>query len=171
MAFRRSLQEIQAVASLPSHPNVVTLHRAWQQKGHFYIQMDLAENGSLGSILRQVRSSTNYSRLQVLHAPHSRDHILTFSTSVMQRKQEGRLLPEATVWQVLWEAAQGLAFLHVHDVIVMDIKPDNLFCDRNGTIQIGDFGLAVVGSTQRVRLLLSPSKTRCMHACVHDHQS
>ncbi|BDA41689.1 probable membrane-associated tyrosine- and threonine-specific cdc2-inhibitory kinase at N-terminal half [Coccomyxa sp. Obi] len=114
----RSLQEIQAVASLPSHPNVVTLHRAWQQKGHFYIQMDLAENGSLGSILRQ-------------------------------RKQEGQLLPEATVWQVLWEAAQGLAFLHSHDVIVMDIKPDNLFCDHNGTIQIGDFGLAVVGSTQR----------------------
>ena len=53
----RSLHEIQAVASLPSHPHVVTLHRAWQQRGHFYIQMDLAENGSLGSILRQVCSS------------------------------------------------------------------------------------------------------------------
>lgn len=74
MTFCRSLHEIQAVASLPSHPNVVTLHRAWQQKGHFYIQMDLAENGSLGSILRQVRSSFNFSRLQVLHNVFKRSH-------------------------------------------------------------------------------------------------
>jgi hypothetical protein len=29
-------------------------YRAWQQRGHFFIQMDLAENGSLGQFLRQV---------------------------------------------------------------------------------------------------------------------
>ncbi len=29
-------------------------YRAWQQSGHFFIQMDLAENGSLGHLLRQV---------------------------------------------------------------------------------------------------------------------
>ncbi len=80
----------------------------------------------------------------------------------MQKKQERQLLPEATVWKVLWEAAQGLAFLHAHDVIVMDIKPDNLFCDSKDTIQIGDFGLAVVGSTQRVRLRRHPSMTPSM---------
>lgn len=67
-----------------------------------------------------------------------------------QEKQEGRLFAENVVWQVLWEAAQGLSFLHAHDVIVMDIKPDNVFCNRNGTFQIGDFGLAVVGSTAPV---------------------
>jgi len=41
---------------------------------------------------------------------------------------------------------QGLDFLHSHGVIVMDIKPDNIFCNRSGTFQIGDFGVAVVSS-------------------------
>ncbi len=53
---RRCLHEIQAVASLPEHPNVVGQYRAWQQDGHFYIQMDLCEGGSLAQLLRQVRA-------------------------------------------------------------------------------------------------------------------
>lgn len=55
---RRCLHEIQAVASLPEHPNVVGQYRAWQQGGHFYIQMDLCEGGSLAQLLRQVRVSS-----------------------------------------------------------------------------------------------------------------
>ena len=50
----RCLHEIQAVASLPAHPNVIGQYRAWQQRGHLFIQMDLAEHGSLGSLIRQV---------------------------------------------------------------------------------------------------------------------
>lgn len=34
---------------------VLLQYRAWQQRGHFFIQMDLAEHGSLGSLIRQVR--------------------------------------------------------------------------------------------------------------------
>ncbi len=47
---------------------------------------------------------------------------------------------------------QGLAFLHSHGVIVMDIKPDNIFCNRTGTFQIGDFGMAIVSSLNWVRV-------------------
>ena len=50
----RCLHEIQAVAGLPQHPNVVGQYRAWQQGGHFYIQMDLCSGGSLSELLRQV---------------------------------------------------------------------------------------------------------------------
>ena len=46
---------------------------------------------------------------------------------------------------------QGLEFLHSHGVIVMDIKPDNIFCNCSGTFQIGDFGMAVVSSLNWVR--------------------
>jgi membrane-associated tyrosine/threonine-specific cdc2-inhibitory kinase len=46
---------------------------------------------------------------------------------------------------------QGLDFLHSHGVIVMDIKPDNLFLNAAGTLQIGDFGLAVTSSQDEVR--------------------
>lgn len=51
---------------------------------------------------------------------------------------------------------QGLNFLHSHGVIVMDIKPDNIFCNRTGSFQIGDFGMAVVSSLNWV-CLAAPS--------------
>ena len=97
-------------------------YRAWQQSGHFFIQMDLAEHGNLGHLLRQVclcpssmtrateasatrcqlcssmRSSRNRLLLLHLHAVHRNAHV--------QAQEEGLLLPDALVWQVLWEVAQ-----------------------------------------------------------------
>ena len=35
----RRLHEVQAVAGLPEHPNVVKYFRSWQQDGHFWIQV------------------------------------------------------------------------------------------------------------------------------------
>ena len=43
-----------AVAALPEHDNIVGQFRAWQQEGHFYIQMDLCEGGSLAHLLQEV---------------------------------------------------------------------------------------------------------------------
>lgn len=39
---------------------------------------------------------------------------------------------------------QGLAHMHSHNVLHMDIKPDNIFIDSQGVLKIGDFGLAVL---------------------------
>ncbi len=46
-----------AVASLPAHENIVGQYRAWQQGGHFNIQMELCEGGSLAQLLFEVRDS------------------------------------------------------------------------------------------------------------------
>ena len=46
-----------AVAALPEHDNIVGQFRAWQQEGHFYIQMDLCEGGSLAHLLQEVGSA------------------------------------------------------------------------------------------------------------------
>lgn len=37
----RCLREVRAVAALPRHPNIVHQYRAWQEGGHFYIQVSL----------------------------------------------------------------------------------------------------------------------------------
>ena len=37
--------------------NIVGQYRAWQQGGHFYIQMELCEGGSLAQLLFEVRDS------------------------------------------------------------------------------------------------------------------
>lgn len=53
----RCMHEIMAVAALPEHDNIVGQYRAWQQDGHFYIQMDLCEGGSLAHLLEEVRGA------------------------------------------------------------------------------------------------------------------
>lgn len=48
----RCLREIQSVAALPEHDNIVAQYRAWQEGGHFYIQMDYCDGGSLQQYLQ-----------------------------------------------------------------------------------------------------------------------
>jgi membrane-associated tyrosine/threonine-specific cdc2-inhibitory kinase len=45
------MREIQSVACLAEHPNVVKYFRSWQQDSHFYIQMELCEAGNLRTLL------------------------------------------------------------------------------------------------------------------------
>lgn len=72
-------------------------------------------------------------------------------------------MPDEALWAVACQAAQGLAFLHSHGVMHLDIKPDNIYLSAaglpqggsssssaaccggcsGGTWRIGDFGLAV----------------------------
>ena len=66
------MHEIQAVASLPAHPNVIGQYRAWQQRGHLFIQMDLAEHGSLGSLIRQVRACRACAQWHAAREKHDR---------------------------------------------------------------------------------------------------
>ena len=51
----RCLREVRAVAALPFHPNIVSQYRAWQEGGHFHIQMDLCQGGTLLELLNRVR--------------------------------------------------------------------------------------------------------------------
>ena len=53
--MRGSARQIAAVAVLPPHPHLVGQYRAWQQGGHFYIQMELCTGGSLAHLLQAVR--------------------------------------------------------------------------------------------------------------------
>jgi serine/threonine protein kinase len=56
---QRCLREIRSVIALPLHPHIVGQHRAWQEGGHFYIQMDFAPNGSLQQLLKKTSSSSS----------------------------------------------------------------------------------------------------------------
>nr|BFD81473.1 hypothetical protein StreXyl84_08740 [Streptomyces sp. Xyl84] len=53
----------------------------------------------------------------------------------------GPLTPERLA-QVAEQAAEGLAAAHAQGIVHRDIKPGNLLSDRDGTVRIGDFGIA-----------------------------
>ena len=61
-------------------------------------------------------------------------------------------MPETEIRKVLHDVASGLAYLHAHDVVHQDIKPDNILLDDAGNYVITDFGIST-----RVRSALRKS--------------
>ncbi|EKE39300.1 hypothetical protein ENUP19_0050G0075 [Entamoeba nuttalli] len=43
---------------------------------------------------------------------------------------------------IVYQILQGLAFCHYHQILHRDMKPQNILINKNGTIKLGDFGLA-----------------------------
>jgi membrane-associated tyrosine/threonine-specific cdc2-inhibitory kinase len=72
----------------------------------------------------------------------------TLHDFLAERNQEE--LPEIYVWSILRDIASGLKVLHEHDIVHLDIKPDNIFITEDGVLKIGDFGMAgkVTSSSQ-----------------------
>lgn len=57
--------------------------------------------------------------------------------------EEHHHIPERTVWDYLVDLLQGLKHLQDHNLIHLDIKPDNIFISNEGLCKLGDFGLVV----------------------------
>lgn len=59
---------------------------------------------------------------------------------------------ERDMWRLIRDVASGLAYLHAHDIVHRDIKPDNILQNEEGVYVISDFGLShsLRASLQRV---------------------
>lgn len=49
--FRRAIQEVQALAAVGEHANLIRYYSAWVENDHLYIQLELCEQGSLADKL------------------------------------------------------------------------------------------------------------------------
>ncbi|CAM6123838.1 unnamed protein product [Calypogeia fissa] len=115
------LREIQSVACLSEHVNVVKYSRSWQQASHFYIQMELCENGSLRNLLdssktelpedkvwkfiNQVASGLEHIHAQgVLHLDIKPENIFVDSEGVLKIGDFGLAVPRR-LWE--WEEGDG----------------------------------------------------------------
>lgn len=64
----------------------------------------------------------------------------TSLNEIIETSEEHKL-PEHIVWNYLLDLLLAIKHLHDHDLIHMDIKPDNIFISFDGIAKLGDFGL------------------------------
>lgn len=109
------LKEVAKHEMIPKHPNLVEFFKAWEEKSTLYIQIELCECSLLEFI-------ENYREMD----PSFLD----------------QPLPEELVWNFLIDLLMAVSHLHDHDLIHLDIKPENIFISK-GICKLGDFGLMV----------------------------
>jgi len=111
---RLLLREAEVASRLGEHKHVVRYFRAWQDQRFLYLQVELCSQGTL----------RHFAELEC-------------------RRLRQRALPEAAVWAMTAQLADGLAHIHAAGLIHLDVKPENIFVAADGTLKIGDLGLAV----------------------------
>jgi protein kinase A len=141
------------------HPFLVTLWGTWQDSRNLYMVMDFVEGGELFSLLRKSQVSDELPLIAHTHthtpprfftiaAPSCPSHsphatisvnianIYTHSFPYLQR------FPNPVAKFYAAEVTLALEYLHSHQIIYRDLKPENLLLDRHGHLKITDFGFA-----------------------------
>ena len=109
-------REMRSVADLPPHENIVFYYRAWQEDSYVFTQMEYCEGGTLRSRM---------------------------AAAAKEAGEGGGGLGCREVLRLASEVAGGLSFLEGQGVLHLDVKPENILLDAEGTYHIADFGLAV----------------------------
>ena len=98
------------------HPNVILFKEVIIDKklDYFYIIMEYADDGDLNKKIKQQKN----------------------------KKISEKYFPEETIIKYFYQICQGINYIHSKNVIHRDIKSQNIFLTKNGSIKIGDFGIA-----------------------------
>lgn len=63
--------------------------------------------------------------------------------SLASYTEENHNIPERLVWEYLVDLLLGLKHLHDHNLVHLDVKPENIFIAKEGFCKLGDFGLVL----------------------------
>ena len=147
-----------------------------------FIRHDVAGQEAQERFLQEIQAVGRLSHPNLIHANDAGkvDHVLYCVTEYMEGydllewiRQKGAMPPAAAA-EVIRQAALGLQHAHSEGFVHRDIKPNNLFLERNGNVRLLDFGLAFQAKlhgelTSHGQLLgtidfISPEQARDAHA-------
>ncbi|KAL5831171.1 hypothetical protein ACOSQ3_016598 [Xanthoceras sorbifolium] len=111
-------------------------------------------------IMKMLHHPNIVNLIEVIDDPNT-DHfymVLEYVESkwVCEDSDPPRGVEENTARKYLRDIVSGLMYLHDHNVVHGDIKPDNLLVTRSGTVKIGDFSVSQVFEDDNDELRRSP---------------
>lgn len=62
--------------------------------------------------------------------------------------KDPRNVTEALVWAIAEQLVSAVAYMHAHSIVHRDIKPLNIFLDRERRVKLGDLGVSKIMSEQ-----------------------
>jgi len=129
---------VEVAAELTPHGNIIRYFQAWQEGGHFYLQMEYCECNLSEHVERLMQMS-----------PSPIGPTRTLSDSMNGKGTGGKGLAGGNgkitnEWlaDTCKQIAQGLHHIHTANVLHLDIKPDNILVANNGVLKLADFGHA-----------------------------
>ncbi len=95
-------------------------------------------------ILRQLRQENIVTLIEVFRRKKRLYLVFEYVESTLleelERRPEG--LEPLDVKKIMWQLVRGVDYLHSHQVIHRDVKPENLLLSRSGILKLCDFGFA-----------------------------
>lgn len=120
------------------HPNIIKLHAVTEgsvekniatgKDGDFFIVID--------RLVETLDQRMEGWQMEAEEIPHS----LFYRLSREYKEKQRRLLKNRLL--VALEIAKVMRYLHSLDIVLRDLKPDNVGFDSDGTLKLFDFGLA-----------------------------
>jgi len=106
---KKELNKEPQILQMIFNPYIIHFYEFFEEDNKLYICMEYCENNNLNSYIN------NY----------------------INKNQQ---IPESFIWKVAYQVLNALKYLHIEKKIVhKDIKPENLFLDKNEDIKLGDF--------------------------------
>lgn len=156
------LREVENSRVLGEHAHIVRYYRAWQDQRSLYLQLELCEQGTLRSYVAGRRGGGALGRSG---APSSGGAPPPAAASGSDTG--GCALSEKEVWAFTAQLASGLAHIHAHGLLHLDMKPENILVTSEGRLKIGDLGLCVSADEweEQARRSAAQQGRKCGQAC------
>ena len=135
------------VMSKCDHFNIIKYYESFIEDNHLHIIMEYASGGDLS---KKIKAQNMF----VFIALHPSVNSLIHSICRVPFKEE-------VVWNYLIQISQGLQYLHKNRILHRDIKPQNIFLDKDDNVKIGDMGLGRILGPQVCVLLMFVSAVVC----------
>ncbi|XP_043706636.1 serine/threonine-protein kinase GRIK2-like isoform X2 [Telopea speciosissima] len=108
------------------------------------------------SIMKMLNHPNIVNLIEVIDDPNTDHFYMVLEYVEGKWEWESCTLGESTARKYLRDVVAGLMYLHDHNIVHGDIKPDNLLVTSTGTVKIGDFGVSQVFEDDNDELRRSP---------------